>query len=140
MIWIILGIVVAIILVRFFSSLNNDNRDLQGRTLDDKFNVIVRMINEAAFDGGGSVATIDKREFNLYEEGQNQIIKFHYSTGHLTITWKYKYFQKEIVHEKFFQDVRNISLFQQQKIAENMISEMGRIIRNHKNNVLNEIE
>lgn len=140
MIWIILGIVVAIILVRFFSSLNNDNRDLQGRTLDDKFNVIVRMINDAAFDGGGSVATIDKREFNLYEEGQNQIIKFHYSTGHLTITWKYKYFQKEIVHEKFFQDVRNISLFQQQKIAENMISEMGRIIRNHKNNVLNEIE
>lgn len=113
MVWTIVIAIIGIILFRFFSSLSKDNDDLQGRTLSEKFNVIVSMINEAAFNGGGSVTTLDKREFNLYEDGQNQIIKFQYSTGHLTITWKYKYFQKEIVHERQFNEVRNLSLFDQ---------------------------
>ena len=94
------------------------------------------MINEAAFNVDGSVTTLDKREFNLYEDGQNQIIKFQYSTGHLTITWKYKYFQKEIVHERQFNDVRNLSLFEQQKIGEQMIREMAVVVERHKNNVI----
>lgn len=94
------------------------------------------MINEADFNGTGSVTELDKREFNLYEDGQNQIIKFHYSSGHLTITWKYKYYQKEIVHEKQFDNVRNISLFDQQKIAQQMISEMTVVVQRHKNDVL----
>jgi hypothetical protein len=136
MVWIIAIAVLGIILFRFFSSLSKDNDDLQGRTLDDKFNVIVNMINDAAFNGNGSVTALDKREFNLYEKGQNQIVKFQYSTGHLTITWKYKYFQKEIVHERQFNEVRNLSLFEQQKIGERMIQEMAIVVERHKNNVI----
>lgn len=139
MIWIIVIVIVGFILIRFFISLSKDNYDLQGRTLDDKFNVIVNMINEAAFGGRGSVTTLDKREFNLYEEGQNQIIKFHYSTGHLTITWKYKYFQKEVVHKRQFNYVRNLSIFDQQKIGEQMIEEMAITVERHKNNVIRDI-
>lgn len=136
MIWTIVIVIIGYILIRFFISLSKDNDDLQGRTLDDKFNVIVNMINDAAFNGRGSVTTLDKREFNLYEEGQNQIIKFQYSTGHLTITWKYKYFQKEVVHKRQFNDVRNLSLFEQQKIGEQMIKEMAIVVERHKNNVI----
>ena len=136
MVWTIVIAIIGIILFSFFSSLSKDNDDLQGRTLPEKFNVIVNMINEAAFNGDGSVTTLDKREFNLYEDGQNQIIKFQYSTGHLTITWKYKYFQKEIVHERQFNDVRNLSLFEQQKIGEQMIREMAVVVERHKNNVI----
>ena len=139
MIWIIVIVIVGFILIRFFISLSKDNYDLQGRTLDDKFNVIVNMINETAFGGRGSVTTLDKREFNLYEEGQNQIIKFHYSTGHLTITWKYKYFQKEVVHKRQFNYVRNLSIFDQQKIGEQMIKEMAITVERHKNNVIRDI-
>ncbi len=136
MVWTIVIAIIGIILFRFFTSLSKDNDDLQGRTLSEKFNVIVNMINEAAFNGDGTVTTLDKREFNLYEDGQNQIIKFQYSTGHLTITWKYKYFQKEIVHERQFNDVRNLSLFEQQKIGEQMIREMALVVERHKNNVI----
>lgn len=136
MVWTIVIAIIGIILFRFFTSLSKDNDDLQGRTLSEKFNVLVNMINEAAFNGDGSVTTLDKREFNLYEDGQNQIIKFQYSTGHLTITWKYKYFQKEIVHERQFNDVRNLSLFEQQKIGEQMIREMAVVVERHKNNVI----
>ena len=136
MVWTIVIAIIGIILFRFFSSLSKDNDDLQGRTLSEKFNVIVSMINDSAFNGDGSVTSLDKREFNLYEDGHNQIIKFQYSTGHLTITWKYKYFQKEIVHERQFNDVRNLSLFDQQKIGEQMIKEMATVVERHKNNVI----
>ena len=136
MVWTIVIAIIGIILFRFFSSLSKDNDDLQGRTLSEKFNVIVSMINDSAFNGDGSVTSLDKREFNLYEDGHNQIIKFKYSTGHLTITWKYKYFQKEIVHERQFNDVRNLSLFDQQKIGEQMIKEMATVVERHKNNVI----
>ena len=109
---------------------------LQGQSLSEKFKFTVEALNDAAYNGRGSITTLDKRRFNLYENGSNQIIHFNYSTGHLTITWKYKYFQKEIVHEKQFNEVRNLSLFEQQKLAEVMIKEMMTIIANHQNNVI----
>tara|TARA_B110000977_G_C10786473_1_gene380719 strand:+ start:131 stop:553 length:423 start_codon:yes stop_codon:yes gene_type:complete len=136
MIWIVVIGIVGFIMIRFFSDLNKDNTDLQGQPLSKKFTVIVNSINEAAYGGMGKVTILDKRSFNLYQDVQNQIINFQYGTGHLTITWKYKYFQKEIVHEKQYNDVRNLSLFEQQKIADNMISEMEQVLENHKNNVI----
>ena len=120
----IIIVIIGYIIIRFLLALSKDKDDLQGCTLDDKFNVIVSMINEAAFGGRGLVCYLDKRTFNLYQEGKSQIIKFHYSTGHLTITWKYKYFQKEVVHERQFNNVRNLSLFEQQDIGKYMIKEI----------------
>ncbi len=136
MIWIIVIAIIGYFLIRFIIDLNKDNYDLQSQTLSEKFQFLVDRLNEAAFNGMGTVTILDKRSFNLYQTGQNQIINFMYSTGHLTITWKYKYFQKEVVHEKQFNNVRNLSIFEQQRIAEIMISEMAVVISNHKNNVL----
>lgn len=136
MFWTIVLVIVGYTLIRFFSDLNKDNYDLQGQPLPDKFGVIVQSLNSAAFGGSALVTQLDKRAFNLYENGQNQIILFRYGTGHLTIMWKYKYFQKEIIHERTFNDVRNLSIFEQQKIADQMIFEMTHIIENHKNNVI----
>lgn len=139
MIWAIVIGIVGYSLIRFFIALSKDHDDLQGQTLDQKFGIIVNLINQVAFNGLGSVTTLNKREFNLYLEGENQLIKFQYSTGHLTITWRYKYFQKEVVHERQFNYVRNLSVFDQQKIGEQMIREMAQIVENHKNNVIGSI-
>ena len=139
MIWIIVVGIIGYILYRFLTDLNKDNYDLQGRPLNEKFSIIVEEINIAAFGGAGTITILDKRSFNLYQNGKNQIVHFLYSTGHLTITWRYKYFQKEVVHERQFNDVRNLSLFEQQKIADQIIQEMSLIIENHVNNVLGSI-
>ena len=133
---IIIIAIVIIILFRFISAMNKDKYDLQNQSLAEKFKFIVEMLNEAVFEGQGEITTLDKKSFNLYKIGENQIIHFVYGTGILTIIWKYKYFQKEIVHEKQFNDVRNLSLFEQQKIAKTMINEMSIVIENHQNNVL----
>ncbi len=133
---VIIIIIVVIILFRFISALNKDNYDLQGQSLAEKFKFTVEMLNEAVFNGQGEIHIHDKKSFNIYQKGHNQIIHFIYGTGHLTIIWKYKYFQKEVVHEKQFSYVRNLSLFEQQKIAETMINEMAIVIANHQNNVI----
>jgi hypothetical protein len=136
MVWIIvILLIVIVLLVKFSSSLNEDNSELGFQTLQEKFSVIVSVLNENAYDGGGAITTLNKRSFNLYSDGSNQIINFNYSTGHLTITWKFKYYQKEIVHKRDFNDVRNLSVFEQEKIANKMIEEMNIVIKRHKQNV-----
>lgn len=132
MIWFILIAIVVYVLFRFVRDLNKDNHDLRDKPLSAKFSVIVGIINDAAFNGLGQVTTLTSRDFNLYKDGSNQIIHFLYSTGHLTITWKYKYFQKEVVHEEFIRDVRNLSLFEQQGIGKQVVENAQRVIEKHK--------
>jgi hypothetical protein len=136
MVWVIILIgIIGVIFSMFYLDLNKDNQDLQDNTVDEKFSVIVQAINDTAFNGKASVTRLNKRSFNLYEEGQNQIVKFMYATGNLYITWRYKYFQKEVVHERQFNDVRNLSIFEQENIAEQMIKEMNEKVLNHKKRV-----
>jgi hypothetical protein len=135
MIWTILILIVVFVFIKFFVDLSKDKDDLQGQTLDKKFNVIINMLNEVAFDGNGEITKIDERELNLYEAGTNQLFKLQYSTGNLTIDWRYKYFQKEIVHSKNYYNVRNLSLFEQQKIAKSFIEEGLYKINEHKRSV-----
>ena len=59
-----------------------------------------------------------------------------YNQGTLTIIWKYKYFQKELIHEKSFLNMRNLSIFEQEKIAEGFILEMNYKIEKHKELVM----
>lgn len=136
MIWTILGVFVAYFLIKFLMSLSNDNDDLIDQSLPEKFAIIVNMINKVGFNGNAEIITIDKREFYLFKEGHNQMVFFMYSTGSLTITWKYKYFQKEIIHEKHFDDVRNLSIFEQTNLANQMINEMQLVVAKHKKDVL----
>jgi len=136
MIWAIIIAVVVFVLFKFSSALNKDNGDLAGQSLSEKFSFVVNILNDNAYGGEGKVTTIDKRRFNLYQENSNQIIQFQYSTGSLTICWKYKYYQKEIIHEKTFDEVRNLSLFEQEKIANILIREMKQVIAYHKTDVL----
>jgi len=134
----ILIVFIIFILFNFFNDLNKDNYDLQVQTIDEKFSILVVAINQYAFIGRGKLTKLDKRSFNLYEVGGNQIIHFVYGTGHLTIIWKYKYFQKEVVYEKQFNNVRNISVFQQERIAKVIIQEMDEVINEHKSSILKE--
>jgi hypothetical protein len=133
---IIIVITIGVALAIFFLAFSKDREDLQWQTLDQKFSVIVDIINNFAYEGMGSVTILDKREFNLYKDEENQIIKFLYGTGHLTIIWKYKYFQKEVIYKRQFTDVRNLSIFEQKKIADQIIAEMSHVIEKHKKDVL----
>jgi len=139
MIWIVIFVIFGFILFKFLSDVNKDNSDL-AEGLANKFKYVVQEINNAAFSGEGDIQFNDRRQFNLYKQHSNQIVFFQYGTGILTITWRYKYFQKEVVHEKNFYNVRNLSVFEQQNIAYQMISEMASVIESHQALVLGQVD
>ncbi len=132
---IFIGIIFIISLFKFNSNLKEDKKELSVEPLEEKFQIITNILNEQAFLGKATIIKKGNREYELFEKGSNQLINFHYSTGHLTITWKYKYYQKEIIHTKQYDNVRNLSIFQQGNIANDMIKEMNVIVENHKKNV-----
>jgi hypothetical protein len=141
MIWIIVLIVIAIfvIVIKVINDNSKDEADMQGDSLDKKFSVVVNILNDYAFNGKGRILDVEpktKWAFNLYDGDSNQIIKFLYFNGNLLIEWRYKYFQKEVIHKKRFDNVRNLSIFEQQQMAAAMIKEMEVVITNHKSNVL----
>ena len=116
MIW---GIIIAIVVVFIGSGLiqnSKDSQDLAGRKLEEKFNVIVNIINNAAFENEGVIKEYDNKHICLIKPGENQMIELMYNQGTLTIIWKYKYFQKELIHEKSFLNMRNLSIFEQEKL------------------------
>lgn len=124
MIWIV--IIVGLIILKFCWSLLNDNLELNEQTLEQKFQIIVNILNMSAFDGNGKFSVVDKREFNLY--GSNQVINFLYSTGHLTITWKYSFIIKDIVHKRQYTYARNLTTEQQANIATRLVEEMTLLV------------
>lgn len=135
MIWIIIGVVV-VSLIAFGSQYSKDSSELNNQALHNKFKFLVETLNNAAFNGEGRINELHKRSFNLGAIGHNQLINFEYGGGNLTIAWKYKYFQKEVVNKKFFPNVRNLSIFEQERIGELMISRMEKIVNDHKNDVI----
>jgi len=135
--WII-AIILSILIVfigKIILNTQKDKEDLLGKSVEEKFNVIVNSINRAAFNGEGEITYIGKNHSNLYPDTSNQIVDFLYSQGMLSITWKYKYFQKEMVYRRNLSNVRNLSLFEQDKIAQSVILGMNRKIQEHKNSV-----
>lgn len=136
MIWgILIGALILFVLA-IAINLGKDSQDLAGTTLKEKFSVIINMLNDAAFNGEGVIQEHDKKHiFLTHPESSNQMIEFLYSQGMLSVTWKYKYFQKELLHRNNLSNVRNLSLFEQQKIAKGIIEQMNYKIENHKRNV-----
>lgn len=124
MFWYFLLFVIGYILIKFFISLKQDEVDLEFQTLDQKFKILIDALNDAVFDNQGKIIRIDTRSVNLFQDGRNQIILFRYSTGHLSVIWKFMLFQKEFSHERQFTNVRNISSLEQQNIANHIIKEM----------------
>jgi len=123
MIWIIIGGVIIIVLIKFVKSLNDDNQELSQTALTDKFSVLASELNFLIFNNDGKIHQVNKRMFNLYSGG-NQIVQFHYSSSHLTITWRKKsYSGQEFVYENQYDYLRDVTSEQQIQIAKHFYLE-----------------
>lgn len=113
---VILGL--ALILLPFLHDLMKDREDLKV-PIEQKFNVLISMINQGILGGQGEIVrTGDKRQVNLFTDNQaNKILHFYYSTGHLTVILKFKFLHKEMKYEKVFYNMRNPSTYDQKDAA-----------------------
>ncbi|TXD53596.1 MULTISPECIES: hypothetical protein [unclassified Polaribacter] len=124
-------IILVVLIVGFFvimALINNskDNDDLKNKALEEKFKVIVNHLTNYAFDDNYIVKPEGKRHlFLLHSQGNNHKIELLYNQGVLSIIWKYKYLQKELTYKKHLNNVRNLSLIEQNKIGQSIVGLMN---------------
>ena len=138
LIFLLIIFVLALIFVPFTRQLVKDKEELSRNPINKKFEILVGVINDIMLDGKGEITLFDDdpRLMNLMSDDKsNMLIQFYYSTGNLSITLKYKFLQKELVYEKQFSGLRNLSAFMQRDIANEFIEICGRKIAEHQQNV-----
>jgi hypothetical protein len=118
-------LVIAYLIFSFFKGVANDAKDLQGIELKDKFAAIVQTLDDNAFGGMADINVVDKLNFNLHRDSQSQIIKFYYESGALTVQWKYKFIQQEVICEKKLRNASQASVMEQIEFAQGLTREMN---------------
>ena len=117
-------LILAVLVIPFTRQIVKDKQELAISPINEKFRIIADILNDTLLDGMGELVLFDSepRQMNLFsDERSNMLIVFYYSTGHLTITLKYKYLQNEMVFQKQFFDLRNLSVYRQRDIANEFI-------------------
>lgn len=125
----------AMIFLPFGRALMKDRSELHENPMEKKFNILITRINDLLMHGNGEVVKFkdDPRMLNLFDDNHaNMIIHFYYSTGSLTITLKYKYYQVELVKKMQFDNMRQAETFRQQDVANHFCEEASIAIRQHQ--------
>lgn len=133
--WIFIGIVVIYVLYKFLTAVNADSQDLAVNPIETRFSHLYKEVNKAAFNNQASLDKLDKNKVVLFKNGANQMIVFEYMMKNLYVKWHYKYMQKELIYEEQFNSVQNISVYDQEKIAKNLISTMKSKVAGHVSSI-----
>ncbi len=128
-------LLLAFLVIPFTRQIMLDKCELARNPINKKFEILASMINDAMMRGRGKITLFDDnpRLMNMMSDDmQNMLVQFYYSTGNLTIYLKYKYFHKEMVYEKQFNGLRNITVFQQKDIANEFVEVARKKILEHQ--------
>lgn len=141
MIWAIVIVIIGFFVISAISNNYKDNESLAGTSVEEKFSIIINRIIEYGFDGNAIVKKgYEKNHLVILSpEGTNHLVELLYSYGNLQITWKYKFYQKEMIHKRTFLNIRNLSSFEQVKVADIIIHEIDEKILLHKVNVMGDL-
>lgn len=134
----VIVLIFSALIVPFARQLVKDKVELKQTPINKKFELLVSIINDTLLEGRGEITLFDDdpRLMNLMsDDRRNLLIQFYYSTGNLTITLNYKYFQKELVHKEVYPNVRNITIFGQKDIANSFIEVCNKKILEHQQKV-----
>lgn len=110
-------------LLKFKGEINVDREELNNQNLEDKFRILINGLNEYCYQGTGKITKIDQQSLNIYKQGSCQIVNIQYTTGILSIIWKFKYFQQEMVYKRSFPNARNVNKEWQMNVLEIVIPE-----------------
>lgn len=122
-------------LLKFRGELDADSAELKNQKIEEKFKVLIDGLNEYCYYGAGKITKIDKRSLNIYEQGSCQIVNLEYSTGILTIIWKFKYFHQEMVYKRNLSNARDVNKEWQMNALNIIIPEFLEQYKIHENKV-----
>ena len=133
--------ILALLSLPFLYNLMKDFQDLKV-PLEKKFEVFISLVNQGILGGKGEIVkTKSKRQVNLFADDEaNKIINLYYSTGHLTVFLKFKWYHKEMEYEKTFYNMRNPSTFDQKDSANEFLEEARIKMEAHMQSALGDPE
>lgn len=123
--------------LKYKSELKKDDTLLENTDLESLLNPLLKKLNEYSFNGKGSLTFHNRKSFDLYDNESNQIIFFQLNTGRIYITWKYKYYQQEMIYKRTLYDLKDATEEGQKESAELIINEFEIKLQKHKNRVNN---
>lgn len=106
--------------------------------LENRFAVLIKHLNNHSFNGSGSILNRREKSFDLYDNQSNQMLHFSYNgfIEELVITWKYKYYQEELVQKFYARDkIWFMSNEEQTDYAKSVIQAMKEALDAHKERV-----
>lgn len=110
-------------ILKFNKELKRDDEELDHQSIDSKFHILAKGINEYCYQGLGEIKISDQKNFNIYSQGSHQIVYFSYGAGILTIVWKIKYYHQEMVYKKDLPGNRNPTDEWQENVLKAVIAE-----------------
>lgn len=98
-------LLLGLIFIPFFRQLYIDKCELKKQPLKEMFATLIETINQELFNGNADLKTFDDdpRIANMMDDDRpNLIVRYYYSTGNMSVSLGYKYFQKELKFTKQF--------------------------------------
>jgi len=136
LILLIVGFFIIRTIYKFRNELKEDNDELKKQSLEDMFSYLIDGLNEYCYLGHGEITKIGKQTLNIYKQSSCQIINLLYGTGILTITWKFKYYQQEMIYKRNLSDARKPSIEWQKNALNLVISEFLEEYQKHEEKVI----
>lgn len=135
--FIILGTIFLVfrIISKFRKELKTDNKELNSQNLEDKFKFLIEGLNEYCYQGLGKITNIDKQALSIYKQNSCQIVNIEYGAGILTIIWKFKYFNQEMIYKRNLTEARDATLDWQKKALQTVISEFLEQYKKHEDKI-----
>ena len=129
--------VVSFVIFFIIDSYRDNQERNRGVELSEKFSTLIDVLNEWTYKGYGIVRKINNNQFSLYKEDSCQIIYFFYAADRLAITWKFKYWQQEVVYKRDLKNARNVTEEEQVRFAKLIIPEFAEVVNAHKRKIDN---
>ncbi|MDY3338251.1 hypothetical protein PG279_03535 [Riemerella anatipestifer] len=104
-VWVITVLIISFLVIKSFMKFKHSIED---ENIKDKFSVLIDGLNNYCYQGKGEITKISKQSLNIYKKGSCQIVNLYYSKGTLTVIWKFKYFQQEMIYNKNFTNIKDV--------------------------------
>lgn len=138
---IIVGVIIIVLLykfvikflIRYVRETRIDKEELKDQNIYDKFSILIDGLNEYCYSNNGKVTIFDDANANVYAVGSNQIVLFQYNVGMLTIEWKYKHYQREMIYRRSFPNIGNVTKEGLNGVLKLVIEEFNEKLKIHKN-------
>ena len=128
-------LVLAAIILAYTRDLLKDRMELRKTRIEDKFRIILGEIDFSLLNGKGTILPHSQpRTVNMCDD--HVMISLWYGTGHLTITMVYEFEGREIIFDRTYGNVRDITDDDQRNIARNYFIPYAREqVEQHRMNV-----